>query len=250
MPSPPCRAGPGRSRSQCGGRRSGKAWDDALAHWLAIHLPAAIVLPEGHEPGGSSRPKPEAGSGAPAGDWLDALRAAGQPDEVRRRVRPAAELTRPASARVAENCNSLAISSKICGGRQGKSSAVAGMAVHCPASRRRAEDSPGHGNPQHHHPFAPVSLRNHSLAMRRDQLKSADNKPLPKNRESSMTLLDDLNLLTDQSLAVRDRHPENRTLSIVAMMLVSAITAMLADLRRQSLPQGQAPAPERACTSL
>ena len=81
------------------------------------------------------------------------------------------------------------------------------------------------------------SLRNHSLAMRRDQLKSADNKPLPKNRESSMTLFDDLKLLTDQALAVRDRHPENRTLSIVTMMLVSAITVMLADLRRQSLPQ-------------
>ena len=77
--------------------------------------------------------------------------------------------------------------------------------------------------------------------MRRDQLKSADNKPLPKNRESSMTLLDDLKLLTDQALAVRDRHPENRTLSIVAMMLVSAITVMLADLRRQSLPQAKRP---------
>ena len=85
--------------------------------------------------------------------------------------------------------------------------------------------------------FTLKSLRNHSLAMRRDQLKSADNKPLPKNRESSMTLLDDLKLLTDQALAVRDRHPENRTLSIVTMMLVSAITVMLADLRRQSLPQ-------------
>ena len=85
--------------------------------------------------------------------------------------------------------------------------------------------------------FTLESLRNHSLAMRRDQLKSADNKPLPTNRESSMTLFDDLNLLTDQALAVRDRHPENRTLSIVTMMLVSAITVMLADLRRQSLPQ-------------
>ena len=85
--------------------------------------------------------------------------------------------------------------------------------------------------------FTLESLRNHSLAMRRDQLKSADNKPLPKNRESSMTLFDDLKLLTDQALAVRDRHPENRTLSIVTMMLVSAITVMLADLRRQSLPQ-------------
>ena len=31
------------------------------------------------------------------------------------------------------------------------------MAVHCPASRRPAEDSPGHGNPQHHRPSAPAS---------------------------------------------------------------------------------------------
>ena len=56
-----------------------------------------------------------------------------------------------------------------------------------------------------------------------------------------MTLFDDLKLLTDQALAVRDRHPENRTLSIVTMMLVSAITVMLADLRRQSLPQAKRP---------
>ena len=60
----------------------GEAWDDALAHWLAIHLPGSIVLPEDHDPGERSGPKPEAGSGAPAGDWLDAFRAAGQPDEA------------------------------------------------------------------------------------------------------------------------------------------------------------------------
>ena len=57
----------------------GPAWDDALAHWLAIHLPGSIG---DHGLGGSSRPKPEAGPGAPAGDWLDAFRAAGQPDEA------------------------------------------------------------------------------------------------------------------------------------------------------------------------
>ena len=56
----------------------GPVWDDALAHWLAIHLPGSID----HGLGGSSRPKPEAGPGAPAGDWLDAFRAAGQPDEA------------------------------------------------------------------------------------------------------------------------------------------------------------------------
>ena len=60
----------------------GKAWDDALSHWLAIHLPTSIVLPEGHKPRGRNGPQPEAGSGAPAGDWRDAFGNAGRRDEV------------------------------------------------------------------------------------------------------------------------------------------------------------------------
>ena len=57
--------------------------------------------------------------------------------------------------------------------------------------------------------------------MRRDQLKSAYNKPLPKNRESSMTLFDDLKLLTNQALEIRDRHPENRIRNITVRPLNS-----------------------------
>ena len=51
----------------------------------------------------------------------------------------------------------MAVSSKICGGRQAKPSAVAGRAVLCPASRRRGEDSPGRDHPHHHSPSAPAS---------------------------------------------------------------------------------------------
>ena len=60
----------------------GKVWNDALAHWLAIHLPGGVVLPEGYDPGESSRPKPEARSGA-GGDPSDAFRTFAHRDEVR-----------------------------------------------------------------------------------------------------------------------------------------------------------------------
>ena len=51
-----------------------------------------------------------------------------------------------------------------------------------------------------------------------------------------MSLFDDLKHLTDQALEIRDRHPHNRTQSIVTMMLVSAMSVMMKDLQRQSLP--------------
>jgi hypothetical protein len=60
----------------------GAAWAPGLVDWLAIHLPGSIVLPEGHDPGKRSRPKPEAGPDT-VGDWIDELRAAGRADEVR-----------------------------------------------------------------------------------------------------------------------------------------------------------------------
>jgi hypothetical protein len=56
----------------------GHAWDDALAHWLASHLPGSID----HDLGERNGPQPEAGSGAPAGDWRDAFGNAGRRDEV------------------------------------------------------------------------------------------------------------------------------------------------------------------------
>ena len=59
----------------------GQAWDDALSHWLASHLPGSIAC-RGHDPGERNGPQPEAGSGAPAGDWLDAFGNAGRRDEV------------------------------------------------------------------------------------------------------------------------------------------------------------------------
>ena len=80
--------------------------------------------------------------------------------------------------RTAKENNVLAVSNKICGGRQGKTSAVAGMAVHCPASRRRAEDSPGHGNPQHHRP----SVTPHC----RDAMPITSTPPWPPVRPTEM----------------------------------------------------------------
>ena len=57
----------------------------------------------------------------------------------------------------------------------------------CIVLRRAAgpKTSPGHGNPQHHRPSAPVSLRNHSLAMRRDQLKMPTPNRCPQTEKAA-----------------------------------------------------------------